>query len=370
MKKISLTAILLLFSLMFATALRAQKNVAYSVIPGWHTPVVSPYQVLYGRKKADSANNHSLRTTPIYYYNTHSSLYYLGFIRSNTTLGNTVATLAYDTTALIQAIPWEAWAISIDGTPYIARNVGHCQGSIGSFSAYHEEHSSRICEWKTVVDSVEITKTITLDTALLSCYVVVNFTNLSTAPRNNISYVQAFAHDREGTRTVAVNEINTIKFLPPDINTASMVRVVNAAVADTVWDEYADVVIFNIDRLAPVNSAANSMYFERFHSYANIAYDTTLDNLYNLLVPINTTINRQEITIYSNPENALLIMGLHKGDKITCLDMTGRAVGEELIADADQPQRYSLQGLPQGRYLLLVADDQGHIISRQKIEKQ
>ncbi len=432
---------LLLVSICFAATVQAQLVSGNLFLKGRYVEVGAQPNASFGSKVDAPAGYHPHNNGIVSYCAGFLLTDVLGFVSDHNMDGWDIGTPPYDGDYFTPGSPWEGWAISVDGGPTYQQNSTDCPSdSLGSFITYNEEGSTKYGIWRGMVDSIQITKRIVLDTNALYFYTIVTFTNLSTVAHNDIYYVRAFDPDNAQTWTGDFKTYNRINYQRPNIYNASVVSA-TASVADSTvvsldscvvamgtadtnakcfipasWHEHlavplADVynethpglfyystdfsvdldfaigIIFHIDHLAPVDSAAdsvgrttahpaNSQTIRYFHCFGKQAIDSALHNLYNINIADTittsiTTINREEIVAYPNPtKDAVTINGLHKGDKITCLDITGCAEGEELIVDTDQPQRYSLQGLPQGHYLLLVADDQGHIISRQKIEKQ
>ncbi len=169
---------------------------------------------------------------------------HIGFVADPLATGWSTGTSHYMGDFFYPGFPFEGWAMQIDGTErcqgyntassssylYISTTSG-ATGS-GANVSYASAGSTVSGTWQGVFDSVQITQVTTLDTNDLYFSVELTFTNLASAPKNNIYYFRSLDPDNdESWPGGSFSTNNMINYQMPD--TFNVSAVTATALGDT-----------------------------------------------------------------------------------------------------------------------------------------
>ena len=350
---------------------------------------------------------------------------HLGFIADPDMDGFATGTPAFYGDFFYPGSPFEGWSIQVDGSR--ADGFGTAAGAFttgltGSNISYATVGSSRVGVWQGTFNGLTIKQVTTLDTNSLYFGLQITITNLDTIPHNNIYYMRTLDPDNDemepgGTfvtnNTIVYNrptdsfslvsavgqtfstaylglgsnDTNTRSFIYaawPMTSTVDLATVYNETYAATYSGVYnGDVavgLIFNVGHLAPVDSAADSVYrttsglhpansktFNYFYSFSPAASTAALHaGTHTSTLGINN-VNNTDIQIYPNPaKNTVNVIGLSTTDKIQVIDMMGRVIANYYNTSNNS---ININNLTAGAYMFVVYDENGNVKTRLPLQK-
>ena len=295
----------------------------------------------------------------------------------------------------------------------------------GGNIAYTNSGSQVTSTWLGMYDSIAVQQVTTIDTGATYFTVQVTLTNLSSTVRNDVYYLRTVDPDNDVNQSSNFNTKNTIEAQLPNMGNNTVVSaagtmysaaylamgtndlrakaffrrnnfgpdqlvptcgtldIIHAAidtydyrygVGDTLTADVCIGLVFKIGHLASVDTlgAADSAGRKTTSSIAPnravISYYYAFNR--NAALSISNLSNDPEIKIYPVPAtNTINMSGLNSTDKVLLYDMTGRQVNGSWPAPQNGLNTFSVENVHPGIYIVVVADKNGIVRTRERIQK-
>jgi len=359
----------------------------------------------------------------------------LGFIADPDMDGWSVGTPPFFGDYFLPGTPYEGWSIQINGSRADAYTTG--SGSTGTLTGTNISDTliggTYTTIWQGMMDSVQITQVISLDTGNLYFTVNVTLTNTSSSPVDNIYYVRSVDPDNDEMEpgggfptnnyvrsqcpdtsyslvvATAADSLNARAYLgigstdtnsrvyvftswPPSATgdlgeiyneTETFLGTTYFAMGDSAMNEDIAIgIVFSVPHLAPLDSASIMVNDRTTSMGMHPANSKTMSYFYSFSkaatdsvvhATMHTTaiknVNTQTITAYPNPVR-------------NTLKVSGLATGDQVqlvdmmgntvtnwTAAANDLNTFGLENVSAGAYLLIVTDAQGATKARTHMMK-